>query len=97
MAIETAPLGDEHQARPRRGALLAFVPAWIAWSVVCFLAGLAASLTEPAPTLAIEEVVAMKPVEGGGSAAFFTKMPIESLYGVPSARTEPLWPTPGKK
>ena len=47
---------------------------------------------EPAPTLAIEEVVAMKPVEGESGPPAFTKMPIETLYGVPSERTKHLWP-----
>ena len=60
--------------------------------VLCFLAGLATTLLEPAPTLAIQEVVAMKPVEGEEKPAAFAKMPIEALYGVPSERTKHLWP-----
>ena len=59
--------------------------------VLCFLAGLATTLLEPAPTLAIDEVVAMKPVEGSDGTPVFTKMPIEALYGVPSERTQHLW------
>lgn len=59
--------------------------------VLCFLAGLATTMIKPIPTLAVGEVVAMKPVEGGEGAAVFTKMPIEVLYGVPSERTEHLW------
>jgi len=46
---------------------------------------------EPAPTLAIEEVVAMKPVECESGPSAFTKMPIEVFCGVPSERTEHLW------
>lgn len=78
---------------PRLSAWLAVVPAL---SVLCFLAGIATSLTEPVPTLAVDEVIAMKPVEGSEETQLFAKMPIESLYGVPSRRTEHLW-KPGKK
>lgn len=59
--------------------------------VACFLAGLATALLEPAPTLAISEVVAMKPVEGNDGQPVFAKMPIEAIYGVPSERTQHLW------
>ena len=62
--------------------------------VLCFLAGLATTVLEPTPTLAIEEVVAMKPVEGESGPPAFTKTPIEALNGVPSKRTEHLWPLP---
>lgn len=65
-------------------------------AVVCFLLGLATTLREPTPTLALNEVVAMKPVEGGDGQPVFTKMPIEALYGVPSERTQHLW-SPHKK
>jgi hypothetical protein len=61
-------------------------------AVACFLLGLATTLREPAPTLALDEVVAMKPVEGEENPPAFTKMPIEALYGVPSERTKHLWP-----
>lgn len=61
-------------------------------AIACFLFGLATSLREPAPTLAIDEVVAMKPVEGEENPPAFTKVPIEALYGVPSERTKHLWP-----
>lgn len=84
--------GNHHRA-PRLSIWLAVVPAL---GVLCFLAGIATSLTDPAPTLAVDEVVAMKPVEGSEETQLFAKMPIESLYGVPSKRTEHLW-KPGTK
>jgi hypothetical protein len=65
-------------------------------AVACFLLGLATTLREPAPTLALDEVVAMKPVEGSDGQPVFPKMPIEALYGVPSERTQHLW-SPRKK
>jgi len=61
-------------------------------AVACFLLGLATTLREPVPTLAVDEVVAMKPVEGEDEPPVFAKMPIEVLYGVPSERTKQLWP-----
>jgi len=61
-------------------------------AVACFLLGLATTLRDPAPTLAIDEVVAMKPVEGEENPPAFAKIPIEALYGVPSERTKHLWP-----
>jgi hypothetical protein len=64
--------------------------------VLCFLAGLATTMIEPTPTLAVDEVVVMKPIEGSDGAPVFPKMPIELLYGVPSERTEHLW-SPHKK
>jgi hypothetical protein len=64
--------------------------------VLCFLAGLATTMIEPIPTLAIDEVMVMKPIEGSEGTPEFTKMPIELLYGVPSKRTEHLW-SPHKK
>jgi hypothetical protein len=58
---------------------------------LCLLASLASMAIKPVPTLALDEVVAMKPIEGE-AAPVFPKMPIEVLYGVPSERTEHLWP-----
>ena len=85
---------EHDEARPiHLGLKYAIVPVV---GVLCFLAGLATTIIQPAPTLAIDEVVAMKPVEGGDGAPVFTKMPIEALYGVPSERTEHLW-SPHKK
>lgn len=84
---------DDASQLPRlrlRNALMPII------GVLCFLAGLTTALLEPAPTLAIDEVVAMKPVEGSDGTHAFTKMPIEALYGVPSERTEHLW-SPHKK
>lgn len=57
--------------------------------IACFLLGLVTSLREPSPTLAIDEVLAMKPVEG--DEQMFAEIPIEVVYGVPSKRTEKLW------
>jgi hypothetical protein len=82
-----------HHRAPRLSIWLAVTPAL---GVLCFLAGIAASLVEPTPTLAVDEVVAMRPVEGSEETQLFTKTPIESLYGVPSKRTENLW-KPSKK
>lgn len=79
---------DDHET-PRLRFRYAMIPAL---GVVCFLLGLVTSLREPSPTLAIDEFVAMKPVEGETDTPAFTKMPIEALYGVPSKRTEHLWP-----
>lgn len=74
---------------PRLKFRYAFIPTL---GVACFLLGLATSLRELTPTLALDEVVAMKPVEGEENPPAFTKMPIEALYGVPSERTKHLWP-----
>jgi hypothetical protein len=54
--------------------------------VACFLLGLVASLREPSPTLVIEDVVRIKPVEGEEQA--LATIPIEAVYGVPSKRTK---------
>jgi hypothetical protein len=62
--------------------------------VACFLLGVATTLREPTPTLAIDEMIAMKPVEGEPDMPVFTKMPIEALYAAPSERTEKLWTHP---
>ncbi|NCA17502.1 MAG: hypothetical protein EBS90_10740 [Betaproteobacteria bacterium] len=74
---------------PRLKFRYALIPAL---SVACFLLGLVTSLREPSPTLAIDEVVAMKPVEG--EEQMFAEIPIEAVYGVPSKRTERLWTLP---
>jgi hypothetical protein len=74
---------------PRLKLRYASIPAL---GIACFLIGLATSLREPTPTLAIDEVVAMKPVEGEDQPPVFAKMPIEALYGVLSERTKHLWP-----
>jgi hypothetical protein len=74
---------------PRLKFRYALIPAL---GIACFLLGLVTSLREPSPTLAIDEVVAMKPVEGEEQA--FTEIPIEAVYGVPSKRTEKLWTNP---
>ena len=83
----------ENSRSARLGLQYAMLPVVC---VACFLAGLATALLEPVPTLAINEVVAMKPVEGSDGQPVFTKMPIEALYGVPSERTEHQW-LPHKK
>jgi hypothetical protein len=87
-------MADEYPGDiPRLKVRHALVPVT---AVVCFLLGLATSQREPTPTLALNEVVAMKPVEGSDGQPVFPKMPIEALYGVPSERTQHLWP-PHKK
>jgi hypothetical protein len=87
-------MADEYTGDiPRLKVRHALVPIT---AVVCFLLGLATTLREPAPTLAINEVVTMKPVEGSDGQPVFPKMPIEALYGVPSERTQHLW-SPHKK
>lgn len=83
-------MADDHMGDiPRLKLRHALVP--IA-AVACFLLGLVTSLREPTPTLALDEVVAMKPVEGEDQPPSFANMPIEALYGVPSERTKHLWP-----
>ncbi len=74
---------------PRLKFRYALIPAL---GIACFLLGLVTSLREPSPTLAIDEVVAMKPVEGEEQT--FIEIPIEAVYGVPSKRTEKLWTNP---
>lgn len=83
-------MADEYMSGiPRLKVRYALLPIT---AVTCFLLGLATTLREPAPTLALDEVVAMKPVEGEENPPAFAKMPIEALYGVPSERTKHLWP-----
>ena len=84
---------DEHAQSPRLRLRDAVTPII---GVLCFLAGLGTTLLEPTPTLAVDEVVVMKPVDGSDGSPVFTKMPIEALYGVPSERTQHLW-SPNKK
>ena len=87
-------MADEYTGDiPRLKVRHALVPLT---AVACFLLGLATSLREPTPTLALNEVVAMKPAEGDDGQPVFIKMPIEALYGVPSERTQHLW-SPHKK
>lgn len=83
-------MADEYTSGiPRLKVRYALLPVT---AVACFLLGLATTLREPTPTLALDEVVAMKPVEGEENPPAFGKMPIEALYGVPSERTKHLWP-----
>jgi len=65
-------------------------------AVACFLLGIATTLREPAPTLALDEVVAMKPVEGEDQPPVFAAAKTYK-YRCPKCKLIQEYGTPGVK